>query len=147
MFGNNRKSILQVFFGGIFSGDYDGSGGRCSWLIHCDNGEHEVSVRLGSTARDSKNLFIDGNHVAVIRYTGKGLIPTQTYDFKCEGEKLTLVFYANKVDLVQNGMLINSKIKYVSRSSFPVWISICVVLMAILSGAMLPVFVFDSISK
>lgn len=68
------------------------------------------------------------------------MIPFQEYGFICGGDKVTLISYANKVDIVHNEMLQSAKIKYDSRCVFPIGLRVALVIMILLSAAVWSVF-------
>lgn len=130
---NGRKSLLQKLVAG------DTAYETYRWSIKCSDGSHRIAIKLGKTSRSLKNLYVDGDFLTSIPYTGKGIIPKQEYEFECGGDTLILVLHANKVDLVHKGVLQTAKIKYEPHKVIPIWIRVILLAITVSSALIIPV--------
>ena len=104
-----------------------------TWEIECLDGVHDIMVRRNASGRVSYNLYIDNQLVEKLTPTRKGIIMSLEYTFECGGEKLTLVVYGAKIDLVYRGQLQNSKIKYEPNNILPVSYRAVLIILNLLS--------------
>ena len=98
-------AIPQLSFGSR-SQNYD-------WNVVTQDGEqHTVCCRVQSSVRGPLEVSVDGNYLQTLQYSGKSIVPLMEEEIWCGGEALLLVICGNRVDLVQKGRMINTKIPY-----------------------------------
>ena len=110
------------------------------WEIDDFGERHTIDVKMGSTSRESMQIFVDGQHIDTIVYSGKSIIPNMEYKFVCGNENLVLVLHGNTVDIVCRGRFLNCKTEY-EKQKLPVIFN---VLIAILSLSAIAEFWFLS---
>ena len=109
------------------------SQGVYTWTIHGTDGIHTVRVEMGTSIRQPLRLFVDERYVEKIDKVKKMLIPRFEHSFLCGEETLALVIHGNKMDLVHNNHLINSKIEYHPKEHTSYYYMALLVLLNLLS--------------
>ena len=107
------------------------------WQIETLDGKHEIRVKMGNSSRDSMEVFLDNRRVDTVKFSGTALIPSMEYNFACGEERITLVLYGNKLDIVYNGKFINSKTEYNPEKKTPIIYRIFMVALALSAIAVL----------
>lgn len=126
-------NIIADFFAGTFLGRYGKDMNRVGCVLECPDGKHSLSVTLGASARSSKNVYVDGEHVALIKYKGHGIVPFMTHKIECGGDEVMLVFYANSVEIIHGGVGALYGKKYRPHGRIPEWCGIILSLITLLS--------------
>lgn len=90
-----------------------------SWDVSCSDGKHTVTIERGFNGGAPFKLYVDTKLIDVLKPIRKGFILVIEYPFSCGDETLTVIFYGGQFDLLRNGELLNSKIKYEPQNILP----------------------------
>ena len=70
------------------------------WQVECPDGTHDIAVQRTQNGSVGYKLYVDNKLFKKLTPTRKGIIMSLEYTFEWGGERLTLVVYGAKVDLV-----------------------------------------------
>lgn len=116
-----------------------------SWNILCSDGiEHTITIERVANSGFPFKLYIDTQMVDTIKSTRKGCIVTAEHQFQCGGDRVLLVFYGGRLDLVHQGMLVKTNIKYNPDEKLPLYYSISLMALNILA---LSFFAFSNLGE
>ena len=90
------------------------------WQVECPDGTHDIAVQRTQNGSVGYKLYVDNKLFKKLTPTRKGIIMSLEYTFEWGGERLTLVVYGAKVDLVYRGQMQNTKIQYEPENVMPV---------------------------
>jgi len=105
-----------------------------TWTVTCSDGDHSIAVERNADERISYNLYVDTQPVRKLTPVRKGLVVHLEYNFICYGEKLTLVVYGGKIDLVHRGVLQSSKLPYEPDNVLPISVRVGLIALNLLSA-------------
>lgn len=93
------------------------------WTLKFENVEHKVVLNRGINPRDPMSLTVDGKIIASQLVIPKSsIIAKLEYSFTCEDEKVLLVVYGNKADLVFRNKWQLTQKEYHSKNNLPIWV-------------------------